>query len=116
MTNKRTVTANAGEQSLSFSRESEAPAALVFKAHTDAALIARWIGPPGTQMTLREFDARTGGCWSYVTDLADGRSRIDGLSIFLSVEDRDHMLGDMDDGMDENFGRLEELLAATAAA
>jgi uncharacterized protein YndB with AHSA1/START domain len=159
MTNKRTVTANAGEQSLSFSREFEGPAALVFKAHTDAVLIARWIGPPGTQMTLREFDARTGGCWSYVivggsgewafhgsfhevtapsrivqtwefdgepghptfevltfTDLADGRSRIDGLSIFLSVEDRDHMLGDMDDGMDENFDRLEELLAATAAA
>jgi uncharacterized protein YndB with AHSA1/START domain len=159
MTNKRTVTAEAGEQRLSFSREFEAPAALVFKAHTDAALLAQWVGPRGTHMTMREFDARTGGCWSYVivggtgewafhgsfhevtapsrvvqtwefdgdpghptfdvltfTDLSDGRSRIDGLSLFVSVEDRDAMLGDMDGGMDEDFDRLEELLAANAAA
>jgi len=159
MTNKRTVTAEAGEQSLSFSREFEAPAALVFKAHTDAALLAQWVGLRGTHMTMREFDARTGGCWSYVivggtgewafhgsfhevtapsrvvqtwefdgdpghptfdvltfTDLSDGRSRIDGLSLFVSVEDRDAMLGDMDGGMDEDFDRLEELLAANAAA
>jgi uncharacterized protein YndB with AHSA1/START domain len=159
MTNKRTVTSNAGDQSISFSREFEAPAALVFGAHTDAALIAQWIGPLGTTMTMREFDPRTGGCWSYVivgdggqwafhgsfhevtapsrivqtwefddepghptlevltfTDLGDGRSRIDGLSIFVSVDDRDNMLGGMDEGMDENFDRLEELLAANAIA
>jgi hypothetical protein len=44
-------------------------------------------------------------------DLPDGRSRIDGQSVFLSVEERDEMLGGMDGGMDENFDRLEELLA-----
>jgi len=159
MTNKRTVTANAGEQSIAFSREFEAPAALVFRAHTDPDLIAQWTGPRGTTMDVREFDARTGGCWSYVivggsgqwafhgsfhevtapnrivqtfefddepghptldvltfTDLGDERSRIDGLSTFLSVEDRDQMLEGMDEGMDENFDRLEELLAANAVA
>jgi hypothetical protein len=31
--------------------------------------------------------------------------------VFLSVEDRDAMLGDMDSGMDENFARLDALLA-----
>jgi uncharacterized protein YndB with AHSA1/START domain len=104
---------------------------------------------------MREFDARTGGCWSYViraangddwafhgsfhevtaptrlvqtfeyegesghpnieviefADLPGGRSRLSGLSVFLSVEDRDAMLGDMDKGMDENFERLDGLLA-----
>ena len=35
----------------------------------------------------------------------------DGLSVFLSVDERDAMLGGMDSGMDENFDRLEELLA-----
>jgi uncharacterized protein YndB with AHSA1/START domain len=159
MTNQRTVTANAGEQSISFSREFEAPATLVFEAHTDAALLAQWTGPRGTQMTMREFDARTGGSWSYViaggggewgfhgsfhevtapsrvvqtfefegepghptlevltfTDIGDGHSRIDGLSVFLSVEDRDAMLSGMDSGMDENFERLDELFAANAMA
>ncbi len=159
MTNQRTVTANAGEQSIAFSREFDAPATLVFEAHTDAALVAQWTGPRGTEVTMREFDARTGGSWSYVVsggggkwgfhgsfhevtapsrivqtfefegepghptlevlsfdDIGDGRSRIDGLSIFLSVEDRDAMLGGMDSGMDENFERLDELLAANAMA
>lgn len=159
MTNKRTVTALPGAQTISFTREFEAPSARVFEAHTNADLVAQWIGPRGTQLRMREFDARTGGCWSYVVvgsngqwafhgsfhevtapsrlvqtfefdnepghptfevltfvDLSDGRSRIDGLSVFISVEDRDAMLSGMDSGMDENFDRLEELLAATSRA
>jgi uncharacterized protein YndB with AHSA1/START domain len=158
MTNQRTVTINAGEQTIAFSREFEAPAARVFEAHTDAALMARWIGPRGTELTMREFDARTGGSWSYIvaglggewaffgsfhevtppsrmvqtfeyegvphrpsleiltfTDIGDGRSRIDGLSLFPSVEDRDAML-DLDAGRDEDFERLDELLVANAVA
>jgi len=159
MNNKRTVTALPGTQSIAFSREFEAPATRVFTAHVDADLLAQWIGPRGTSLTMREFDPRTGGCWSYVVggkggewafhgsfhevsapsrlvqtwefdgepghptlevltfvDLPEGRSRIDGQSLFLSVEDRDAMLGDMDGGMDENFNRLEELLAGQRAA
>ena len=157
MTHKRTVTAEAGEQTIGFSREFDAPAKAVFAAHTDPDLVPRWIGPPGTQLSMREFDARTGGCWSYVisgssgswafhgsfhevtepsrivqtfefegepghpnievlsfVDLADGRSRIDGLSVFLSVADRDAMLQGMDSGMDENFERLDLLLAGSS--
>ena len=159
MTNRRTVTAEAGRQTIAFTREFEAPASRVFEAHTDPDLVAQWIGPRGTTLRMREFDARTGGSWSYViagkggewafhgsfhevtaprrivqtfefegnpehanmefltfTDLEHGRSRIDGLSVFPSVEDRDEMLADMDSGMDENFDRLEELLAAPVVA
>jgi len=154
MTNQRSVIMHAGEQTIAFSREFEASAARVFEAHTDAALVSQWIGPRGTQLTMREFDARTGGSWSYVvsgkggewafygsfhavtapsrlvqtfefegnpehpsleifnfTDLDDGRSRIDGLSVFPSVEARDAML-DLDSGRDEDFERLDEHLAA----
>ena len=157
MTNQRTVTAKPGEQSIAFAREFEAPAALVFQAHTDATLIPQWTGPSGTELVMREFDARTGGCWSYVIsgpggewgfhgsfhevtaprrlvqtfefegdpehptlevltfpDIDNGRSRIDGLSLFPSVEERDAMLQGMDSGMDENFDRLDELLATSA--
>ena len=158
MTNQRTVTINAGEQTIAFSREFEAPAARVFEAHTDPNLVEQWIGPRGTKLTMRSWDARTGGSWSYVVaglggewafhgtfhevaapsrlvqtfefegtpehpsleiftfaDIGDGRSRIDGLSVFPSVEDRDAML-DLDSGRDEDFERLDELLAARVAA
>ena len=163
MTNKRTVTAAPDAQSIAFSREFEAPATRVFEAHVDPELVARWTGPAGTSVTMRIWEPRTGGAWSYVVrgtsergtggewgfhgsfhevtapsrivqtfefegnpghpnlesltfvDLGDGRSRIDGLSTFQSVEDRDAMLADMDSGMDENFDRLEELLTSMRA-
>ena len=159
MTNKRIVTARAGQQTIEWSREFEAPAAAVFEAHTDAELVARWTGPRGTEVRMRYFDARTGGSWSYVvagkggewafhgsfhevtapsrlvqtfefegepghpnlevltfTDLDDGRSRLDGHSVFVTVEDRDLMLSDMDSGLDENFERLDEIFAAGGVA
>ena len=158
MTNKRTVTALEGAQTIGFAREFDAPVERVFAAHIDEAIFARWTGPAGTQLSFRAWDARTGGSWSYVirggggewafhgsfhevtaptrlvqtfefdnepghptlevlefTGLADGRSRIDGLSVFLSVEDRDAMLSGMDSGMDENFERLDALLLDSAA-
>ena len=157
MTSKRTVVASPASQTISWTREFEAPAARVFEAHTDADMLPLWTGPAGTTLHMREFDARTGGCWSYVIragsgdqwafhgsfheitapsrlvqtfefegepghpnveviefeDLPGGRSRLSGLSVFLSVADRDAMLGDMDSGMDENFERLRraEILA-----
>lgn len=46
------------------------------------------------------------------TDLPGGRCRVDGLSLFGTVAERDAMLTGMDSGMDENYDRLEELLAA----
>ena len=159
MTNKRTVNAQAGQQTIGWSREFEAPAAAVFEAHTDSELVARWTGPRGTEVKMRHFDARTGGSWSYVvagkggewafhgsfhevtapsrlvqtfefdgdpghpnlevltfTDLDDGRSRLDGHSVFVTVEDRDLMLSGMDGGLDENFERLDELFAADDVA
>ena len=60
------MTAAPGAQSISFTREFEAPAARVFAAHIDPDLLARWTGPRGTEVRMREWDARTGGSWSYV--------------------------------------------------
>jgi uncharacterized protein YndB with AHSA1/START domain len=159
MTNPRTIVAEPGTQSIAFSREFEAPAAQVFEAHVDADLVAQWIGPKGTRLELREFDARTGGAWSYIVvgetgqwafhgsfhevtspsrivqtwqyddeplqptlevftfvDLPEGRSRIDGLSVFLTTGYRDEVLGDFDTGRDDDFERLDELLAGTTVA
>jgi len=154
VTNRRTVVAEPAGLTIAWTREFEAPAARVFAAHTDPGLLARWIGPAGTTLHMREFDARTGGCWSYVVrsakgdewafhgsfhevtaptrlvqtfefegapghpnldvilfeDLPGGRCRLTGTGVYLSVEDRDAMLADMDGGMDEDFNRLDALL------
>ncbi len=155
MTSKRVVTALPGEQTISFTREFEAPAAVVFRAHIDPGLVSKWTGPAGTEVWMREWDARTGGAWSYVVagddgewgfhgafhevtepsrivmtfefdgnpghpnleiltfaDLDGGRCRLEGLSLFPTLEDRDDMLSGMDSGMDENFNRLDSLIAA----
>lgn len=155
MSSKRVVTALPGEQTVSYTREFEAPAALVFRAHTEADLVAKWTGPAGTEVRMREWDARSGGSWSYVVaggggewafhgtfhevtvprrivqtfefeghpehpnleilnfvDLAGGRCRLEGLSLFPTLADRDDMLSDMDSGMDENFDRLDGLFAS----
>jgi len=47
-------------------REFDAPAAAVFRAHTDPELVAQWNGPDGTVMRVVEWDCRTGGSWRYV--------------------------------------------------
>src|SRR6185437_8321189 len=43
-----------GAQSLDFTREFEAPAERVFEAHVNPDLVARWIGPHGTTLRMRE--------------------------------------------------------------
>jgi uncharacterized protein YndB with AHSA1/START domain len=155
MAAQRTVVAPEGQPTIDFSREFDADAAAVFAAHTDPEQVARWIGPRGTSLTMREFDARTGGGWSYVvtapdggawafhgsfhevsaphrlvqtwefddgpghpcfevltfTDLGAGRSRLDGRTVLFTVEDRDAMLKDMEPARDEDFARLDDLLA-----
>ncbi|MQY27142.1 SRPBCC domain-containing protein [Nocardia aurantia] len=49
------------------SRAFTASAAQLFRAHTDPALYARWVGPAGTRTRIEHWDARTGGSWRYVS-------------------------------------------------
>ncbi|MFN8023781.1 MAG: SRPBCC domain-containing protein [Acidimicrobiales bacterium] len=151
--------ARAGDTVLTFSREFDAPAALVQRAHVEAELFVQWMGPAGTACEIHRFDAVTGGAfdytihgggqgfrfvgsyheispgrivhtWEYLgdpgrptlesvafVDLPDGRSRIDGTSVYTSTEHCAEM-ADFDEsgeGMDENFTRLDALLATLPA-
>jgi uncharacterized protein YndB with AHSA1/START domain len=47
-------------------REFDAPPAKVFRAHSDAALVAQWLGPRGYTMTVDHYDCRTGGSYRYL--------------------------------------------------
>ena len=41
----------------------------LFRAHTDPALFARWVGPDAARTRIEHWDARTGGSWRYLTRL-----------------------------------------------
>ncbi len=70
---KLTTHVRTGEQSVFHRREFDAPAALVQRAHTEAELFARWLGPRGTTVRLDRFEPVTGGAFRYVVE-ADGGS------------------------------------------
>ena len=52
-------------------REFDAPAEKVFRAHIDPALMVQWNGPNGTEMRVDHFDCRTGGSYRYLM-VSDG--------------------------------------------
>jgi uncharacterized protein YndB with AHSA1/START domain len=39
----------------------------LFRAHTDPALFAQWIGPSALETRVVEWDARSGGSWRFVS-------------------------------------------------
>ena len=47
-------------------REFDAPAAKVFRAHTDPELVVRWLGPRRYETRIDHYDCRTGGSYRYV--------------------------------------------------
>jgi uncharacterized protein YndB with AHSA1/START domain len=47
-------------------REFDAPPEKVFRAHTDAELVARWLGPSSRDLRMEHYDCRTGGSYRYV--------------------------------------------------
>lgn len=66
------ITAEPGKQELFITREFDAPPELVFKAHTDPDLFARWIGPRGLTTSIEKFEPVSGGRWRFVQKDKDG--------------------------------------------
>ena len=52
-------------------REFAATPGQLFRAHTDPALFARWVGPGAASTRIDHWDARTGGSWQYVHAMDD---------------------------------------------
>lgn len=47
-------------------REFDAPVSAVFRAHAEPELLARWLGPAGYEMSVEEYDFRSGGRYRYI--------------------------------------------------
>ena len=48
-------------------REFAATPEQLFRAHTDPALFARWVGPNAMDTRIEHWDARSGGSWRFVS-------------------------------------------------
>ena len=66
------IVAEPGVPQIVIAREFAAPPELLFRAHTDPDLLAKWLGPRDLTMTVNQFDARHGGTWRYVQRDAGG--------------------------------------------
>jgi uncharacterized protein YndB with AHSA1/START domain len=65
-THETEISADATIPAIRIVREFDAPAAKVFRAHTDPELLVRWLGPSKNDMTIDRFDCRTGGSYRYL--------------------------------------------------
>jgi uncharacterized protein YndB with AHSA1/START domain len=64
--NQTTITAEPGKQELFVTREFDYPRDLVFRAHTEPDLYARWLGPRGLSTTFETFEPHSGGRWRFI--------------------------------------------------
>ena len=64
-TNQTTIEAVKDLPVIRITREFDAPAERVFRAHTDRDLFAQWIGPRSIDTQITEWEATTGGRWAY---------------------------------------------------
>ncbi|HEY8523899.1 MAG TPA: SRPBCC family protein [Acidimicrobiales bacterium] len=63
-----TIEADPNVPIVRMTRDFDATPAQLMRAHTDPDIFARWIGPDGMTTKILEWDARTGGCWRYVSE------------------------------------------------
>lgn len=68
------IIAEPGTAQIIITREFDAPRDLVFRAHTDPALLVRWLGPRDLTLTIDRYDVRDGGRWRYVHTDAQGNA------------------------------------------
>lgn len=59
--NEVRIVAEPGQATLQVIREFEAPRELVFRAHVDPEMYARWIGPSNENVRMERWEARDGG-------------------------------------------------------
>ena len=93
MSNHKTnIIAHPGRQEIIITREFDAPRELVFKAHTEAAIYAQWIGPRDLTNTITTFEPHSGGSWRFISTDKDG-NQFGFHGVFHEVLPPERMIG-----------------------
>src|SRR5215475_8126384 len=71
-TNETAIEADPKLPIIRMTREFAATPQQLFRAHTDPALFAQWVGPDGTETRIDHWDARTGGSWRFTGSAGGG--------------------------------------------
>jgi uncharacterized protein YndB with AHSA1/START domain len=72
MTNALNLIAPVDTLAMDFTRDFDAPASVLFRAHADPDVVKRWLGPRGYEISVERWDFRTGGGYRYVHRGPDG--------------------------------------------
>jgi uncharacterized protein YndB with AHSA1/START domain len=72
MTNALHLSAPVDTLAMEFTREFDAPASAVFRAHAEPDLVTQWLGPIGYEMQIDRWDFATGGGYRYLHKAPDG--------------------------------------------
>ncbi len=67
-TTTTTIEADPTVPAIHISRDFAATPEQLFRAHTDPALFARWVGPDDLTNRIERWDASDGGAWRYVAE------------------------------------------------
>ncbi|MGV0742535.1 SRPBCC family protein [Mycolicibacterium sp. XJ870] len=65
MTNALDLRAPVDTLAMEFTRDFDAPAAALFRAHAEPDLVKQWLGPHGLEMLIDRWDFETGGGYRY---------------------------------------------------
>jgi uncharacterized protein YndB with AHSA1/START domain len=66
------IVAEPGIPQVLITRAFAAPPELLFRAHTEPALLGQWLGPAGLDLTVDHLEPRHGGRWRYTQTDARG--------------------------------------------
>ena len=72
MTNALNLIAPVDTLAMDFTRDFDAPASVLFRAHADPEIVKQWLGPRGYEISIERWDFRTGGGYRYLHRGPDG--------------------------------------------
>ncbi|KUH84935.1 MULTISPECIES: SRPBCC family protein [unclassified Mycobacterium] len=90
MTNALNLTAPVDTLAMEFTRDFDAPVEALFRAHAEADLMKKWLGPHGLEMTIEEWDFKSHGGYRYSHKDEGGEYRFNGT--FHTVRENEFVL------------------------
>ena len=88
MANELKIMVEPGSHTIHMTREFNAPRALVFKAHTDPAMIPQWWGPRDYETIVDRMDAKKGGTWRFLQKGGEGEFAFNGVYHDVVADER----------------------------